>query len=135
MCVHDAHWCIKLIYNGFAIAIDCTLKVVHFGFCSVQVMSCFRISFWFLRRSDKKSACNSLQLFGDLGIFEPNLYTSQPPGPKIAVSQDQPTVNLSGLDGLVHYKCCTYNLKITFKTISVLETYLLLLFNIIVVEI
>ena len=30
------HWFIKSIYNGFAIAIDCTLKVVPFGFCSVQ---------------------------------------------------------------------------------------------------
>ena len=46
------HWCIKSIYNGFAIAIDCTLKVVPFGFCSVLVMHLFRISFWLLRRSE-----------------------------------------------------------------------------------
>ena len=39
------HWCIKSIYNGFAIAIDCTLKVAPFSFCSVQVMPLFRISF------------------------------------------------------------------------------------------
>ena len=39
------HWCIKSIYNGFAIAKECTLKVVLFGFCPVQVMPLFRISF------------------------------------------------------------------------------------------
>ena len=67
------HWCIKSIYNGFAIAIDCTLKVVPFGFCSVQVMPLFRISFWLLRRSDKNSSCSGLRFFLDLGIFEANL--------------------------------------------------------------
>ena len=42
-------WCIKSIYNGFAIAIDCILKVVPFGFCFVKVMPLFIISFWLLR--------------------------------------------------------------------------------------
>ena len=32
------HWCIKLIYHGFAIAKEYTLKFVPFGFCSAQVM-------------------------------------------------------------------------------------------------
>ena len=50
-------------YNGFAIAIHCTLKVVHFGFCSVQVMPLFRISFWIITRSDKNLACSGLRLF------------------------------------------------------------------------
>ena len=40
------HWCIKSIFNGFAIAIHCTLKVVPFGFCSVQVMPLIKISIW-----------------------------------------------------------------------------------------
>ena len=57
------HWCIKSIYNGFAIVIDCTLKVVPFGFSSVQDMPLFRISFWLLRRSDVNLACSSLRLF------------------------------------------------------------------------
>ena len=70
------HWCIKSIYNGFAIAINCTLKVVPFGFCFVQVMPLFRISFCLHRRGDKKSAWSSLRLFGDLGIIEANLYPS-----------------------------------------------------------
>ena len=48
----------KSVYNGFAIAIDCTLIVVLFGFCSLQVMPVFRISFWLLRRSDTNFACN-----------------------------------------------------------------------------
>ena len=43
------HWCIKSIYNGFAIATDCTLKVVPFGFCSVHIMPLFRISMGYLR--------------------------------------------------------------------------------------
>ena len=46
-------YCIKSIYNGFAIATDCALKVVSFGFFSVKIMPHFRISFWLLRRSDK----------------------------------------------------------------------------------
>ena len=62
------HWCIKSIYNGFAIVIDCTLKVVPFGFSSVQVMALFRISFWLLSRSDKNLACSNLSLiFYNLG--------------------------------------------------------------------
>ena len=60
------HWCIKSIYNGFAIATDCTLKVVPFNFCFVQVMPLFRISFWLLRRSEKNSSCSGLRHF--LGI-------------------------------------------------------------------
>ena len=35
-----------------------------FGFCSVQVMPLFRISFWLIRRSDKNWSCSGLQLFG-----------------------------------------------------------------------
>ena len=38
---------LSLVYqvniNGFAIALDCTLKVVHFSFCSVQVMPLFKL--------------------------------------------------------------------------------------------
>ena len=41
-CGASHHWCIKSICNGFAIAIDCTLKVVPFDFCFVQVMSLFQ---------------------------------------------------------------------------------------------
>ena len=48
------HWCIKSMYKVFALAIDCTLKVISFGFCSVQFMPLFRISFWIPRRSDTK---------------------------------------------------------------------------------
>ena len=76
------HWSIKSIYNGFAIAMDCTLKVVPFGFCSVQVMPLFRISFQLLRKSDKNS---SFGIFWDQGIFEANQYTSQSPDLKLAV--------------------------------------------------
>ena len=60
------HWCIKPLYNVFAIAIECTLKVVPFGFWSVQVMPLFRISFWLPRRSDKNLTCSNLRLFGIL---------------------------------------------------------------------
>ena len=64
------------MYNGFDIAIDCTLKVVPFGFYSVQVMPLFRISFWLLRQSGENLACRGLWLFWDLGIFEANIFTS-----------------------------------------------------------
>ena len=70
------HWYIKSVYNGFAITIDCTLTVVPFGFCSVQVMPLFRNSFWLLFRSDISFACSGLRLFCDLGILEANQYTS-----------------------------------------------------------
>ena len=53
---------LKSIYDEIATAIDCTLRVVPSGFCSVQVMPLFGISFWLLRRSDKK-------LNWDLGIL------------------------------------------------------------------
>ena len=62
---------------GFAIPIDCSLKVVPFGLCFVQVMPLLRISIWLLRRRDINLACSGLGLFlGDLGIFEAKLYTS-----------------------------------------------------------
>ena len=57
------HWCIKSIHNGFAIVIDCTLKVVPFDFFSVQVMSLSRICFWLLRRSNQNFTCSGLRLF------------------------------------------------------------------------
>ena len=79
------HWCIKSIYNEFAIAIDSTLEVVPFGFCSVQVMPLFGTSFCLLRRSDKIFAYSGLLLFWDLSRFKAILYTSQPPGLEIAV--------------------------------------------------
>ena len=44
------HWCINLIYNDFAIAIDCTLKGVPFGFCSVPSYHFSESSFGFLGR-------------------------------------------------------------------------------------
>ena len=53
------HWCIKSIYNRCAIDRDCTLKVVPFCFCHVQVMPLFIIFFWLLGRSDKSSAFSS----------------------------------------------------------------------------
>ena len=53
----------SLVYNGFALVIGCTLKVVPFSLCFVQVMPLFRISFWLLRRSYKKVVCSGLQLF------------------------------------------------------------------------
>ena len=55
------HWCIKSIYKGFAIAIDCTLNVVPFGFCFVEVIHLFRIMFWLTRKSEKNLACSGLQ--------------------------------------------------------------------------
>ena len=61
------HWCIKLISNGFAIAIASTFKVVPLKAC---------LSFWLLKRGDKNLACNRLRLLGDLVIFEANLHTS-----------------------------------------------------------
>ena len=74
--LREKHWCIKSMYIGFAIAIDCTLKVVHFAFCSVQVKPLFRISFWLLRRSDGNLSCSGLRLFfRDSGIFEANIFT------------------------------------------------------------
>ena len=73
-CISLIHWCIKSKYNGFAI--DCTLKVVPFGFCSVKVMPLFRISFWLLRKSDTNLSFSGLRPFWDLGIFEANMYTS-----------------------------------------------------------
>ena len=60
---HCPHWCIKSIYNVFAIDIDWTLKVVPFGLWSVQVMPFFRISFWLLRRSDTNLSCSGLRFF------------------------------------------------------------------------
>ena len=65
------HWCIKSIYNGFAIAIDGTLKVK----CLVSVL--FK-SFLFSKSpfGDKSLTCRGLRLFWDLGIFEANLNTS-----------------------------------------------------------
>ena len=42
---------------------DCTLKVVPFGFCSVQVMPLLRISLWFLRRSQENLSCSGLRFF------------------------------------------------------------------------
>ena len=84
--------------SGFAIAIDCTIKVAPFSFCSVQVMPLFRISFRSLRRSDKSSSCSGLRHFWDLGIFEANLNTSQPPGLEIVVGHVQPfSINSSNL--------------------------------------
>ena len=70
------HWSINPINNWFSIAIDCTLKVVPIGFCSVRVIPLFRISLWLLRRSDKNMSCSGLRIFGDLGILEANIYTS-----------------------------------------------------------
>ena len=61
----------------FYIALDCTLEVVPFVFCFVQVMPFFRISFWGHRRSDNILACSGLPFFfWNLDKYEANLYTS-----------------------------------------------------------
>ena len=67
---------IKSIYNGFAIAIYCTLKVVPFNFCSVQVSLLSESSFGYIGEVTKNHLAAACVLFWDITIFETNLYTS-----------------------------------------------------------
>ena len=68
------HWCIKPIYNGFAIAKDYTLKNVPFGFCSVQVMPLFRISFGYLREEPKNGLAATSVFLGFRHIWGRSIY-------------------------------------------------------------
>ena len=61
-------WKKSLVYqvnNRLDKTIDYTFKVVPFGFCSVQAMPLFIISFWLLRKSDK---CIQVDIFWRIQI-------------------------------------------------------------------
>ena len=69
------HWCIKSIYNGFAIAIDCTLKLCLLVLILSKSSLSSESHFVYLGEMTKIHLAAAYCFFWDLGIFEANLYT------------------------------------------------------------